>query len=143
MEALPSVVSPHDRRYHEQDAPEISDADYDALRWRNEAIEAAFPELMRADSPSQRVGAEPAAGFGKVRHKVPMLSLANAFETTDVEEFLARIARFLGLAQEEAVEIMAEPKIDGLSCALRYEHGKLVQGATRGDGPTEIGRAQV
>src|SRR3546814_9644467 len=80
---------------------------------------------MRADSPSQRVGAEPAAGFGKVRHKVPMLSLGNAFATADVEEFLARIARFLGLSREEAVEIMAEPTIDGLSCALRYENGKL------------------
>src|SRR3546814_7906875 len=91
---------------------------------------------MRADSPSQRVGAEPAAGFGKVRHKVPMLSLGNAFATADVEEFLARIARFLGLAREEAVEIMAEPKIDGLSCALHCEQGRLVQGATRGDGTT-------
>src|SRR3546814_16580926 len=91
---------------------------------------------MRADSPSQRGGAEPAAGFGKVRHKVPMLSLANAFETTDVEEFLARIARFLGLAKEEAVEIMAEPKIAGLSCAPRYAQATLVQGATRGAGTT-------
>src|SRR3546814_4055878 len=89
---------------------------------------------MRADSPSQRVGAEPAAGFGMVRHKVPMLSLANAFETTDVEEFLARIARFLGFAKAEAVEHMAETKIDGLICALRHAHGNLVQGATRGDG---------
>jgi DNA ligase (NAD+) len=126
-----------DQAYHQADAPLVSDAEYDALRRRNEAIETRFPALVRADSPSRRVGAAPADGFRKVRHSKPMLSLDNAFEDEDVFDFEAKIRRFLGLKAEESVELMAEPKIDGLSIGLRYENGRFVEGATRGDG--EVG----
>jgi len=136
LEALAKEIAAHDRAYHQEDAPTVSDAEYDALRRRNDALEAAFPSLVRDDSPSRKVGAEPAAGFDKVVHARPMLSLGNAFSEEDVSEFLARIRRFLGLAGDEAVEVVAEPKIDGLSVSLRYENGTFVQGATRGDGAT-------
>ena len=127
----------HDTAYYQNDAPAISDAEYDALRQRNSAIEARFPELKRPDSPSDRIGAPPMAGadgFSKVRHSRPMLSLGNAFNEADVVDFLAGIRRFLKLDDDAAVAIVAEPKIDGLSAALRYENGVFVQGATRGDG---------
>jgi DNA ligase (NAD+) len=131
---LGAEIAEHDRRYYQEDAPSISDADYDALRQRNEAIEARFPGLIRPDSPSRRVGAAPAAKFAKVRHAAPMLSLGNAFADADVTEFVARVRRFLRLGDAEAIAFTAEPKIDGLSCSLRYEGGRLVNGATRGDG---------
>ena len=127
-------IAQHDRRYYQDDAPTISDAEYDALRQRYNAIEARFPEFVTADSPSQTVGAAPAGRFKKVRHAVPMLSLDNAFAEQDVRDFVGRIARFLKLADDEPSHFSAEPKIDGLSMSLRYESGELVTAATRGDG---------
>ena len=129
---LAGLIAAANRAYHTLDAPEISDADYDALKRRNAAIEARFPGLKRADSPSQQVGAALAEGFGKVAHAVPMLSLENAFEDSDVTDFDARVRKFLGL--DGTLDYTAEPKIDGLSLSLRYEGGRLVQAATRGDG---------
>ncbi len=134
LTALAAEIRRHDELYYRKDQPEISDAAYDALRQRNEAIEAAFPELIRADSPSRRVGIEPAGGFAKVRHRVPMLSLSNAFGEDDVHDFFARVRRFLSMGVDEPLYVVAEPKIDGLSISLRYEAGRFVQGATRGDG---------
>lgn len=127
-------IARHDRLYYREDRPEVDDAAYDELRRRNAALEAHFPDLVRPDSPSHRVGAVPVETFGKVVHTVPMLSLDNAMEDAEVEEFVARIRRFLGLPADAPLELVAEPKIDGLSCALRYEDGLLVRGATRGDG---------
>ena len=134
LERLAAEIAAHDRRYYQEDAPTISDAAYDALRRRNETIEARFPRLVRADSPSRRVGAEPALKFAKVRHAVPMLSLGNAFTDEEIAELVNRIRRFLRLPADETIAFTAEPKIDGLSCSLRYEGGRLVRAATRGDG---------
>jgi DNA ligase (NAD+) len=124
----------HDRRYYQDDAPSVSDAEYDGLRQRFNAIEKRFPELVTSDSPSQKVGAAPARGFAKVRHAVPMLSLDNAFAEADVVDFVGRIERFLKLGEDAKIDFSAEPKIDGLSMSLRYEGGELKTAATRGDG---------
>jgi DNA ligase (NAD+) len=131
---LQAEIAAHDRRYYQEDAPTVSDAEYDALRQRYNAIEARFPDLRTPESLSLKVGAAPARGFAKVRHRVPMLSLDNAFSTEDVQEFVERIRRFLRLSADEPIAFSAEPKIDGLSMSLRYEGGELVTGATRGDG---------
>ncbi|WP_235871328.1 NAD-dependent DNA ligase LigA [Shimia sediminis] len=130
---LADVLARANTAYHGADAPEISDAEFDALKRRNAAIEAAFPALKRADSPSEQVGAAPSEGFGKVTHAVAMLSLGNAFDDRDVADFDDRIRKYLGLGAEP-LAYTAEPKIDGLSLSLRYENGTLVQAATRGDG---------
>ena len=136
LAALAAEISHHDELYHGQDAPKLSDAEYDQLVARNLSLEAAFPHLVRADSPSERVGTElPAQGqFGKIRHARPMLSLSNGFSNDDVEDFVTRVRKFLSLSNADAAQFVAEPKIDGLSLSLRYEDGRLVQAATRGDG---------
>lgn len=131
---LAKEIARHNRLYHDQDAPQISDAAYDALVRENAALEAEFPHLVRADSPSAKVGAPPTSALAKVVHLRPMLSLDNAFADEEVEDFVGRVRRFLALPDNAHVTLTAEPKIDGLSCSLRYEQGVLIQAATRGDG---------
>ena len=130
---LSAEIAGHDLAYHRDDAPVVSDADYDALKRRLMALEAAFPNLAQPDSPTQTTGAAPSETFSKVRHRVPMLSLGNAFSDEDVGEFVDRVRKFLRL-NSEPIEFTSEPKIDGLSLSLRYEGGSLVEAATRGDG---------
>ena len=134
LKRLGEAIRRADAAYYQEDSPDLTDAEYDALRLRLAAIEAAFPALKQADSPSDRVGAVAAQGFGKVTHLKPMLSLDNIFTDEEVAEFIARVRRFLGLKHDEELAVTAEPKIDGLSCNLLYENGELVTAATRGDG---------
>ena len=134
LAVLAGEIARHDEAYHRKDAPLITDAAYDALRRRNSAIEARFPHLLRDDSPTHRVGDAPESGFAKYRHRVPMLSLDNAFDAAEFSEFCARIRRFLGMDAATPLAFVAEPKIDGLSISLTYADGVLVRGATRGDG---------
>ena len=133
---LAAEIARNDALYHSKDAPEISDADYDALKRRNDAIEARFPELIRADSPSRRVGAAPSETFAPIVHARPMLSLDNTFSQEDVADFVASVYRFLGRLPDNSIAFTAEPKIDGLSMSIRYENGRMVNAATRGDGTT-------
>ncbi len=136
LERLAKEIAHHDALYHGKDQPEISDGDYDALKRRNDAIEARFPELVREDSPSRRVGAEPSVTFAQVTHARPMLSLDNTFSQDDVQDFVGSVYRFLGRLPDQSIAFTAEPKIDGLSMSIRYQNGKLVSAATRGDGTT-------
>lgn len=131
---LHEEIAQHDRRYYQEDAPIVSDAEYDALRQRYQALEQAFPELVTPESLTKKVGAKPSEKFAKVKHSVPMLSLGNVFSDEEVLDFVARVRRFLGLSADAPLAFTAEPKIDGLSCSLRYEKGVLVSAATRGDG---------
>ncbi|MBX4905905.1 MULTISPECIES: NAD-dependent DNA ligase LigA [Rhizobium] len=136
LERLAKEIAHHDALYHGKDRPEISDADYDALKRRNDALEARFPELIREDSPSRRVGAAPSVTFSPVVHARPMLSLDNTFSQEDVQDFVASVYRFLGRLPDQSIAFTAEPKIDGLSMSIRYENGRLTTAATRGDGTT-------
>jgi DNA ligase (NAD+) len=136
LRRLAEEIAAHDRRYYEEDKPTVTDAEYDALRIRNEAIEARFPQLKRGDSPTERVSGAPSGKFATARHSVPMLSLEKAYTDDDVRGFIEQVQRFLGLPRDEPVALTAEPKIDGLSISLRYEDRELVQGLTRGDGVT-------
>ncbi|MGG7578371.1 NAD-dependent DNA ligase LigA [Rhizobium sp. Nf11,1] len=136
LERLAREIAHHDALYHGKDQPEISDADYDALKRRNDALEARFPELIREDSPSRRVGAAPSVTFSPVVHARPMLSLDNTFSQEDVQDFVAGVYRFLGRLPDQSIAFTAEPKIDGLSMSIRYENGRLTTAATRGDGTT-------
>ncbi|MBB2753460.1 UNVERIFIED_ORG: DNA ligase (NAD+) [Rhizobium aethiopicum] len=136
LERLAKEIAHHDALYHGKDRPEISDADYDALKRRNDALEVRFPELIREDSPSRRVGAAPSVTFSPVVHARPMLSLDNTFSQEDVQDFVASVYRFLGRLPDQSIAFTAEPKIDGLSMSIRYENGRLVTAATRGDGTT-------
>ncbi|MCJ8508538.1 NAD-dependent DNA ligase LigA [Rhizobium lemnae] len=133
---LAAEIARHDLLYHGGDAPEISDADYDALKRRNDAIEARFPKLVRADSPSKRVGSAPLPTFAQITHSRPMLSLDNTFSDEDVQDFIGSVYRFLGRLPDDSIALTAEPKIDGLSMSIRYENGRMVSAATRGDGTT-------
>ena len=133
-QSLADEIAAHDVRYHQKDAPVISDAEYDALRRRYDAILAAFPELQKEATAIARVGAKPAEKFSKIRHAVPMLSLANTFSDEEVGDFVDRVRRFLDRPNQKEIAFTAEPKIDGLSCSIRYEKGQLKFAATRGDG---------
>ena len=134
LERIAAEMAKADIAYYQDDNPGLTDAEYDSLKRRNQQIEERFPELIRADSPSKRVGAAVKSGFGKIPHRFPMLSLGDVFSLEEVDEFVMGVKRFLNVS--ENIEFMAEPKIDGLSFSARYEHGRFVQGATRGDGTT-------